>query len=470
LGKGQFGTARLAKNRQTGQTVAIKTINKRKLLTEEDCADIVREIEIMHHLAGHPNIVRLYGAFEDADAVHLAMELATGGELFDRIVKRGHYTERDAAAAARTIVGIVQHCHSMGVIHRDLKPENMLLDSDADDAVLKATDFGLSAFFREGQVFSDIVGSAFYVAPEVLRRSYGPAADLWSCGVILYILLCGVPPFYANTEQGIFEQVIRGRLDLESAPWPQISEPAKDCVRRLLVRDPRKRATAAEILAHPWLKEDGVASDVPLVPEVLSRIRGFAGMNRLKREALRLVASTLPPDEIAGLREMFRAIDTDGSGTVTAEELKAALERKGGDIPRAELEGLMAMVDADSSGCIAYDEWLAATLHQGRLEQGDALLKAFNAFDKDGSGYLSADELRQALRSADGPAKKRGQQAAEDEAELKRVLAECDRDGDGRVSYAEFCAMFLGEDTILAGDVATQQHAAAAVAASGKKK
>jgi calcium-dependent protein kinase len=319
------------------------------------------------------------------------------------------------------------------------------------------------------QVFTDIVGSAFYVAPEVLRRSYGPSADLWSCGVILYILLCGVPPFYATTEQGIFEQVIRGKLDLESEPWPSISQPAKDCVRQLLVRDPRKRATAAQILAHPWMREGGLAKDTPLVPEVLTRLRGFAGMNRLKREALRVVASNLPPDEIAGLREMFKAIDADGSGTVTADELKAALERKGGDIPRAELEQLVALVDADSSGCIAYDEWLAATLHQGRLEQGDALLKAFNAFDKDGSGHLSADELRAALRSADGPARKGAQRAAEDEAELRRVLAECDKDGDGRVSYAEFCAMFLGEQTIVASAAETQQHAAAAVAASKKK-
>jgi len=397
----------------------------------------------MHHLAGHPHIVRLRAAYEDSQAVHLAMDLASGGELFDRIVKRGRYTERDAAAAARTVVEVVQHCHSMGVVHRDLKPENWLLADSSEGAALKATDFGLSAFFREGQVFSDIVGSAFYVAPEVLRRSYGPQADLWSCGVMLYILLSGVPPFYATTEQGIFEQVIRGPLDLESPPWPHVSAPAKDAVRRLLVRDPRKRATAVEILAHPWLREGGVAAETPLVPEVLTRLRGFAGMNKLKREALRLVASNLPADEIRGLREMFEAIDADGSGTVTAEELRQALERKGGAIPREELERLVALVDADASGCIAYDEWLAATLHQGRLEQGDALLRAFQALDADGSGFLTPQELRAALRSAEGPAKGLG---PEDDEELKRVLAEADKDGDGRVSYAEFCAMFLDDE------------------------
>lgn len=272
-----------------------------------------------------------------------------------------------------------------------------------------------------------------------------------------------MPPFFATTEQGIFEQVIRGPLDLESVPWPSISEPAKDAVRRLLVRDPSKRATAAEILSHPWLKAGGVASDAPIVPEVLTRLRGFAKMNKLKREALRLVAANLPPEEIQGLRQMFESIDTDRSGTVTADELRAALERKGGSIPREELERLVAMVDADASGCIAYDEWLAATLHQGRLEQGDALLRAFEQLDKDGSGFLSLDELKLALRSAEGPAKKRGKAAAEDEDELKRVLQECDKDGDGRVSYGEFCAMFLGEEAAAVVH-ATSTSAAAAVA------
>jgi calcium-dependent protein kinase len=261
-------------------------------------------------------------------------------------------------------------------------------------------------------------------------------------------------------------------LDLESAPWPSISDPAKDAVRRLLVRDPSKRATAAEILSHPWLREGGVATDKPIVPEVLTRLRGFAKMNKLKREALRLVASNLPPEEIRGLREMFEAIDADKSGTITADELRAALERKGagGSIPHEELERLAQVVDSDSSGTICYEEWLAATLHQGRLEQGDALLKAFNTFDKDGSGYLNVDELRAALRSAEGPAKKRGQAAAEDEAELRTVLQECDKDGDGRVSYQEFCAMFLGEDKAAAHSTSAAAAAAVAAPAAASKK
>lgn len=148
----------------------------------------------------------------------------------------------------RTIVRVVAHCHALGVVHRDLKPENFLLASkDEPEPMLKATDFGLSAFFRPGQIFTDVVGSAYYVAPEVLRRSYGKEADIWSCGVVLYIMLSGVPPFWGETEQQIFDSVLKGELDLTSDPWPKISESAKDCVRRMLNPDPKKRATADEV-------------------------------------------------------------------------------------------------------------------------------------------------------------------------------------------------------------------------------
>ena len=151
LGQGQFGTTHLCVERGTGKELACKSILKRKLATDDDVEDVRREIQIMHHLAGHPSVVAIRGAYEDAVAVHLVMELCGGGELFDRIVRRGHYTERKAAELARVIVGVVEACHSMGVMHRDLKPENFLLVNKDDDLSLKAIDFGLSVFFRPGQ-------------------------------------------------------------------------------------------------------------------------------------------------------------------------------------------------------------------------------------------------------------------------------------------------------------------------------
>ncbi|XP_020888404.1 calcium-dependent protein kinase 2 isoform X1 [Arabidopsis lyrata subsp. lyrata] len=288
LGQGQFGTTFLCLEKGTGNEYACTSISKRKLLTDEDVEDVRREIQIMHHLAGHPNVISIKGAYEDVAAVHLVMELCSGGELFDRIIQRGHYTERKAAELARTIVGVLEACHSLGVMHRDLKPENFLFVSKEEDSLLKTIDFGLSMFFKPDEVFTDVVGSPYYVAPEVLRKRYGPESDVWSAGVIVYILLSGVPPFWAETEQGIFEQVLHGDLDFSSDPWPSISESAKDLVRKMLVRDPTRRLTAHQVLCHPWVQIDGVAPDKPLDSAVLSRMKQFSAMNKFKKMALRV--------------------------------------------------------------------------------------------------------------------------------------------------------------------------------------
>ncbi|KAH9790257.1 calcium-dependent protein kinase 34 [Citrus sinensis] len=248
LGRGQFGITHLCTHKGTGQQFACKTIAKRKLVNKEDIEDVRREVQIMHHLTGQPNIVELKGAYEDKQSVHLVMELCAGGELFDRIIAKGHYTERAAASLLRTIVQIIHTCHSMGVIHRDLKPENFLLLNKDENAPLKATDFGLSVFYKQGEVFKDIVGSAYYIAPEVLKRKYGPEADIWSIGVMLYILLCGVPPFWAESEHGIFNAILRGHIDFTSDPWPSISPQAKDLVKKMLNSEPKQRLTATEVL------------------------------------------------------------------------------------------------------------------------------------------------------------------------------------------------------------------------------
>lgn len=150
LGQGQFGTTFLCVEKATGKEYACKSMAKRKMVTDEDVEDVRREIQIMHHLAGHPNVISIKGAYEDAVAVHVVMELCAGGELFDRIIQRGHYTERKAADLIRTIVGVVEACHSLGVMHRDLKPENFLFVNQQEDSLLKTIDFGLSVFFKPG--------------------------------------------------------------------------------------------------------------------------------------------------------------------------------------------------------------------------------------------------------------------------------------------------------------------------------
>ncbi|XP_008781518.1 calcium-dependent protein kinase 28-like [Phoenix dactylifera] len=430
LGQGQFGTTYLCVDKADGAEYACKSIPKRKLLCREDYEDVWREIQIMHHLSEHANVVRIKGTYEDALFVHLVMELCAGGELFDRIIQKGHFTERKAAQLIKTIVGVVEACHSLGVMHRDLKPENFLFASADEDAMLKATDFGLSVFYKPGETFSDVVGSPYYVAPEVLRKHYGPEADVWSAGIILYILLSGVPPFWAETEAGIFRQILQGRLDFESEPWPGISDSAKELIRNMLNRDPKKRFTAHEVLCHPWIVDDKVAPDRPLDSAVLSRLKQFSAMNKLKKMALRVIAENLSEEEIGGLKELFKMIDTDNSGTITFDELKDGLRRVGSDLMESEIQALMDAADIDNSGTIDYGEFLAATVHMNKLEREENLISAFSFFDKDGSGYITIDELSQAC-----------QEFGLDDVHLDEMIREVDQDNDGQIDYSEFSAM-----------------------------
>ncbi|XP_010555837.1 PREDICTED: calcium-dependent protein kinase 20-like [Tarenaya hassleriana] len=430
LGQGQFGTTFLCLEKKTGKEFACKTIAKRKLTTQEDVEDVRREIQIMHHLSGHPNVIQIVGAYEDAVAVHVVMDLCAGGELFDRIIQRGHYTERKAAELARIIVGVIETCHSLGVMHRDLKPENFLFVNGDEEASLKTIDFGLSVFFKPGETFTDVVGSPYYVAPEVLRKHYSHECDVWSAGVIVYILLSGVPPFWDETEQGIFEQVLKGELDFISEPWPNVSESAKDLVRRMLIRDPKKRMTAHEVLCHPWIREDGVAPDKPLDSAVLSRLNQFSAMNKLKKIAIKVIAESLSEEEIAGLKEMFKMIDADNSGQITLEELKNGLERVGANLKDSEIIGLMESADMDNSGTIDYGEFIAAMVNLNKIQKEDHLFTAFSYFDKDGSGYITRDELQQAC-----------EQFGLADFHLDDILREVDKDNDGRIDYSEFVDM-----------------------------
>ncbi|CAL5020407.1 unnamed protein product [Urochloa decumbens] len=430
LGQGQFGTTYLCTELATGAALACKSIAKRKLLTPEDVDDVRREIQIMHHLAGHASVVTIKGAYEDPLYVHIVMELCEGGELFDRIVDRGYFSERKAAEIARVIVGVVEACHSLGVMHRDLKPENFLLKDRGHEASLKAIDFGLSVFFKPGQVFTDVVGSPYYVAPEVLCKHYGPEADVWTAGVIIYILLSGVPPFWAETQQGIFDAVLKGSIDFDCEPWPTISDSAKDLIRRMLRSPPAERLTAHQVLCHPWVCENGVAPDRALDPAVLSRLKQFSAMNRLKKMALRVIAQNLSEEELAGLKEMFKAMDTDGSGAITFEELKEGLSRHGSNLRECEIRDLMDAADVDRSGTIDYDEFIAATVHMSKLEREEHLLAAFAYFDKDGSGYITVDELEQACREHNMA-----------DVGLDDIIREVDQDNDGRIDYGEFVAM-----------------------------
>ena len=432
LGKGQFGTTYLVSHKVTKREAACKAIAKRKLVSAEDVEDVRREISILHHLGDHPNIVELIDAYEGSKHIYIVMELCEGGELFDRIVARGHYSEKDAATIFRTMMRTVAHCHNLGVIHRDLKPENFVLKTKEPDAAIKAIDFGLSTYFEPQQHFHDIVGSAYYVAPEVLKRNYSNEADVWSAGVILYILLAGVPPFWAQSEQAIFDEVLKGKYDLRSDPWDKISEGAKDVVRKMLVSDPKQRATAQEVLNHPWVREDGDASDEPLEDVVLSRMRKFAEMNKFKKMGMLAVAKTLSKEEIAGMKEVFQAFDTDRSGTVTISELMDGLRKKGVDKAASEVAELVKSMDMDGNGELDYEEFIAATLSTAKMENEDNLARAFAYFDKDNSGYISRSEVQKVITDFG---------LDHEFGDVNDFMAAADTNKDGKIDYDEFLAV-----------------------------
>ncbi|OVA16310.1 Protein kinase domain [Macleaya cordata] len=266
LGQVQFASTFVCVENSTGNVYACKSILKRKLVSIEFVEDVRREIQIMHHLSGHKHIVSIKGAYEDQSSVHIVMEFCAGGELFDRIIQ-GCITVRERRLSGQK---------SLWELSRD------------DDFSLKAIDFEHSVFFKPGQFFADVVGSAYYVAPEVLHKHYGPKADVWTAGVILYILLSGVPPFWAETQQGIVNEVLKGELDFESDPWPVISDSAKDLIRKMICSRPSERLTAHQVLCHPWICEKGVAPDCSLDPAVLSRLTQFSAFNKLKKMALRV--------------------------------------------------------------------------------------------------------------------------------------------------------------------------------------
>ncbi|KAL0692250.1 hypothetical protein Bca4012_059430 [Brassica carinata] len=384
----------------------------------------------MHHLSEYANVVRIQSTYEDATSVHLVMELCEGGELFDRIVTKGHHSEREAAKLIKTIVSVVEACHSLGVMNRDLKPENLLFASCDEDASLKSTDFGLSVFCKPGATFSKLVGSPHYVAPEVLRRHYGRECDVWSAGVILYILLCGFPPFDAGTQHGIFREILQGKLDFESNPWPSISESVKDLVKKMLERDPKKRLTAHQVLCHPWIVDDTVAPNKPLDFAVVSRLKRFSAMNKFKKMALRVVAERLSEEEIGGLKELFKMIDTDNSGTITFEELKDSIRCVGSELVESEIQELLRAADVDESGTIDYGEFLAATIHLNKQEREENLVAAFSFFDNDSSGCITNEEIQQAWK-----------QFGVKDSHLDEVIKDIDQDNDGRIDYGEFVAM-----------------------------
>lgn len=282
IGAGNFSIVREGFNKKTRQPVAIKIVDKANVDVRRE--SLVREVAIMKGL-NHPNIVKFHDVFESPRRVYLVMEMLTGGELFDRIVNQypSGYSERDASRLVRKIVSAVSYLHSKNVVHRDIKPENLLFQSDSFDSEIKLTDFGLAKFFTKDVSLRTACGTPSYVAPEVLLDlpdGYGPAVDMWSIGVVTYILLCGFPPFYSDDAGVLFDKIKSGKFEFPAPYWNSISPSAKHLVSRLLQVDPKARLTLDKTISHPWI------AGTDAIPSVISGIdtsmRRFNSRSKIK--------------------------------------------------------------------------------------------------------------------------------------------------------------------------------------------
>jgi len=287
--------------------VAIKIIDKSKV---EDMNDITREIDIMQ-MVDHDNIIRLFEIFDESKKMNLVMELVTGGELFDRIVEKQSYTEREAANTLFTLCDALDHLHAKKIVHRDLKPENLLYSEPGDKAVIKIADFGLARLTNGGEMMKTACGTPGYVAPEILNnKGYdSPAVDMWSTGVILYILLCGFPPFYEEELPALFDSILHARYDFPSPWWDAVSKPAQALVKKLLELDPKTRYTAKNVMDDAWTTS---ASDADLTG-ARKQLKKYNANRKLRKAAMGIIAQQRMERLMNDLR--MKASDKDGAST-----------------------------------------------------------------------------------------------------------------------------------------------------------
>lgn len=296
LGEGNFAVVKRATAKKGNGQVAIKIIDKSKV---ESMEEIQREIEIMQ-MVKHKNVIQLVEIFDEPKKMFLVMELVTGGELFDRIVSKGSYTEKDAAETIRSICEALGYLHKLKIVHRDLKPENILYASEAEDAEIKIADFGLARVVSSKDIMRTACGTPGYVAPEILRnQGYSSGAvDMWSVGVILYILLCGFPPFYEDELPALFEQILQARYDFPSPWWDTISPAAKELVKSLLKLNPEERMSADQVLASGWIREAGDAN----LDGAKKLLRRHNALRKLKKAANGIIAKQKLENALKALR------------------------------------------------------------------------------------------------------------------------------------------------------------------------
>lgn len=423
LGTGVTGAVKLARNKSNKQQCAVKTCKLRWLAPDKQ--ELLRD-EIAVHLAmDHPHIVSLFDVYEEKHTLYLVMEVMEGGELFDRLQEKKTFAESDAAGVIWQMLLALNYIHSHGVVHRDLKLENFLYDKKGSDN-MKLIDFGFGKMFDPNIQMHSGCGTLGYVAPEVLKKSYTVMCDMWSLGVIAFILLAGYMPFKSAAETET------GRYTLKPERWNHITLEAKDFVRSLLQVDPEQRTSAEKALKHQWLarRNDAKTTDIdkPEVEDgVIDALRSFANASKFRRSCLQMMAWSLSAEERAKVTQDFLDIDKNHSGTILLSELKDILTKKL-DIPNEEIQRIFQALDYNNDEEIHYSDFLAAMVSTRIVLHDDLLLSAFKKFDHDGTGFITVENLRMVL----------GDDYQGDRVET--LLQEADILKDNRISYAEFVA------------------------------
>ncbi|XP_052463424.1 calcium/calmodulin-dependent protein kinase type II subunit beta isoform X12 [Carassius gibelio] len=328
LGKGAFSIVRRCVKLCTGQEYAAKIINTKKL-SARDHQKLEREARICR-LLKHPNIVRLHDSISEEGFHYLLFDLVTGGELFEDIVAREYYSEADASHCIQQILEAVLHCHQMGVVHRDLKPENLLLASKCKNAAVKLADFGLAIEVQgEQQAWFGFAGTPGYLSPEVLRKeAYGKPVDIWACGVILYILLVGYPPFWDEDQHKLYQQIKAGAYDFPSPEWDTVTPEAKNLINQMLTINPAKRITAQEALKHPWVCQRSTVASMMHRQETVECLKKFNARRKLKGAIL---TTMLVSRNFSVGRQTTAPASVSAAGTTTSlveQAAKSLLNRK----------------------------------------------------------------------------------------------------------------------------------------------
>ena len=399
LGGGHFGTVRLGyrRNEKPPPFYAIKSISK-KNLSEKDLEDLIKEVDIIFVLY-HPNIIKFYETYHDKSYFHIVMELCKGKEVFDRIVEDGRIKEKKVCMVIMKVLHAISYCHSRGVTHRDLKPENILFETLEQDAEIKLIDFGLSRKYFTNEKMHTILGTPYYVAPEVLQGEYDEKCDIWSIGALTYIMLCGDPPFKGSSNNEIFNKILREDVKFNSNKWKNISDDARDFVKECLNKIPEKRPNAIQALEHNWFKDilNEVHSVKNISVDILYNLKNFSIKAKFTKMVIRYLLNTLTDKEKVVYRKAFYAMDFKHTGSIDLDELEKSFEIGKVNVKKEDLIKLIKLADENNKGSLDYTELLIASTNKNDLFTEEKLKMAFQYFDVNNSGIIESSDLKDAM-------------------------------------------------------------------------